>query len=448
LNTSGVGTIFVYVSDSSMPLQDQVIITSSDFNVDLTGKLDLTGPKDNLPGNPNNDVISVNGVFNLPNVDLSSLSGRQVRCVLNGVDPIFTGTLDANGHATQGDASTGRTGNFSVSLPSGNFHVDAKGNFMSSLGLPDLSFMQNNANLNFKNQNKTNARQMACTFEFFIDGLFPTAPLPPPMIEYVVSSRFIDKNLAQSSTNSQASNNTSTNNNTSTTTVGSTNLQPPHGAIGGNTVGVYRLGGKFQNIGKHTHVPVQGASNSGNSAQKIPNNIGSVAGTEFFISGGFMVTAATMNLVGNDVFADISGVLAPPGGGQIVFDPDTDIAISLGGAPYTEVLNPSTTPGFKASKNVLSFKRSSSLGKTGIASFALAESGTSFFRLKSFALPNEQVQIDPTQGKQTMYFSIIVTPADTGAQTLVNRYPVTGITHFSLQKAAKTGKQQGDLFVH
>ena len=319
---------------------------------------------------------------------------------------------------------------------------------MSSLGLPDLSFMQNNANLNFKNQNKTNARQMACTFEFFIDGLFPTVPLPPPMIEYVVSSRFIDKSLAQNSTNTPAGNNTSSNNNGSTSTVGSTNAQPPRGAVGGNTVGVYRLGGKFQNIGKHTHVPIQGASNSGDSAQKIPNKIGSVAGNEFFISGGFMVTSAALNLVGSDVFADINGVLAPPGGGQIIFDPDTDVAISLGGGPYTEVLNPSTTPGFKANKNVLSFKRSSSLGKTGIASFALAESGTSFFRLKTFALPNEQVQIDPTQGQQNMYFSIIITPVNTGDQTLVNRYPVTGITHFSLQKSTSPGKQKGDLFVH
>jgi hypothetical protein len=452
LVTSGVGTIFIYVSDSSMPLQDQVIITSSNFNVDLTGKLDLTGPHDNLPDNPNNDIIAVNGIFNLPNVDQSSLSGRQVRVVLNGVDPIFVGTLDANGRATQGDASTGRTGNFAVNLPSGNFHVDAKGNFMSSLGLPNLSFMQNNANLNFKNQNKTNARQMACTYEFFIDGLFPSAPLPPPMIEYVVSSRFIDESLASSSTNASTGTNTSTgtftSTSTSTSTVGSTTAKPPLGSVGGNTVGVYRLGGKFQNIGTHTHVPVQGASNSGDSAQKIPNNIGSVAGTEFFISGGFMVTSAAMNLVGTDVFADISGVLAPPGGGQIIFDPDTDIAISLGGGPYTEVFNPSTTPGFKANKNVLSFKRSSSLGKTGIASFSLAETGTSLFRVKSFALPNEQVQIDPTQGKQTMYFSIIITPVNTGVQTLVNRYPVTGITHFSLQKSTKPGKQQGALFVH
>jgi hypothetical protein len=161
-----------------------------------------------------------------------------------------------------------------------------------------------------------------------------------------------------------------------------------------------------------------------------------------------MVLGATFNLVGNDVFAVISGVLAPPGGGTIIFDPDTDIAISIGGAPYTEVLNPTSTPGFKARKGSLSFKRSSSLGKTGIASFSLATSGASSFNVKTNAIPNEQVQLDPTLGRQNMYFSMIITPINTGTQDIVNRYPITGITHFTLQKATSSGKQQGELFVH
>jgi hypothetical protein len=443
LSSPGIGTIFIYVADSSKPLQDQIIITHSTFNVDLTGKLSVKGPHDNLPDNPDNDTVTVDGFMNLPNMDLSGLSGRQVRCVLNGVNPFFVGTLDANGNAQQGDASTGTTGSFSVSLPSGRFHVQAKGNLMSSFGLANLAFLQNNANLNFKNQNKTTAREMAAAFEFFIDGVFPFNTMEPPIIEYVVTSRFIDANLTSTSTNTGTSTGTST----STSVVGSTVVQPPRDAIGGHTSGVYTLGKKFLSLGKHSFVPVPGSINS-LSAQKVPNKIGSVAGNEDFISGGFMVLGASFNLIGNDVFANISGVLAPPGGGTIIFDPDTDIAISIGGAPYTEVLNPSSTPGFKARKGSLSFKRSSSLGKTGIASFSLAETGTSSFNVKTFAIPNEQVQIDPTLGRQNMYFSMIITPVNTGTQDIVNRYPITGITHFTLQKATSTGKQQGDLFVH
>jgi hypothetical protein len=443
LSSPGIGTIFIYVADSSKPLQDQIIITHSTFNVDLTGKLSVKGPHDNLPDNPDNDTVTVDGFMNLPNMDLSGLSGRQVRCVLNGVNPFFVGTLDANGNAQQGDASTGTTGSFSVSLPSGRFHVQAKGNLMSSFGLANLAFLQNNANLNFKNQNKTTAREMAAAFEFFIDGVFPFNTMEPPIIEYVVSSRFIDANLSSTSTNTGTGTSTSTSN----SVVGTTVVQPPLDSIGGHTFGVYTLGKKFLSLGKHSFVPVPGSINS-LSAQKIPNKIGSVAGNEDFISGGFMVLGATFNLVGNDVFANISGVLAPPGGGTIIFDPDTDIAISIGGAPYTEVLNPTSTPGFKARKGSLSFKRSSSLGKTGIASFSLATSGASSFNVKTNAIPNEQVQLDPTLGRQNMYFSMIITPINTGTQDIVNRYPITGITHFTLQKATSSGKQQGELFVH
>lgn len=442
LSTSGVGTIFIYVADSTQPLQDEVIITHSNFNVDLTGKLNVTGPHNNLPDNPNNDTVSVDGFFNLPSMDLSDMTGRQVRCVLNGVNPFFVGTLDANGKAQQGDASTGNTGSFSVSLPSGRFHVEAKGNLMSSFGLANLSFLQNNANLNFKNQNKTTAREMATSYEFFIDGVFPTKPLSPPIIEYVVSSRFIDANLTNTSTNVNATTNTGTS--TSTSVVGTTIVKPPSGQIGGNTFGVYTLGKKFLNIGKHPQT-------KNAKGQSVPNKIGSVAGNEDFVSGGFMVTSASLNLIGNDVFADISGVLAPAGGGTVVFDPDTNIAISLGGAPFTEVLNPSTTPGFKTNgKGLLSFKRNASSGKTGIASLSMSQIGTSAFRVKTYALPNEKVQIDPTQGRQSMYFSMIITPANSGTQDLILRYPITAITNFIIQKSTggKPGKQQGDLFVN
>src|SRR5262249_53339873 len=158
--------------------------------------------------------------------------------------------------------------------------------------------------------------------------------MEPPIIEYVVSSRFIDANLTSTSTNTGTGTGTGTATSTSTSVVGTTVVQPPQDAIGGHTTGVYTLGKKFLTLGKHSFVPVPGSLNS-ISAQKIPNKIGSVAGNEDFVSGGFMVLGATFSLVGSDVFANISGVLAPAGGGNIIFDPDTDIAISIGGAPYT-----------------------------------------------------------------------------------------------------------------
>src|SRR5262249_47293067 len=68
LATSGVGTVFNFVTDPNVPVQDQLIVTKSTFNIDWTGKLPLNAPNDTTtPRNPDNDTIVANGFINLPN---------------------------------------------------------------------------------------------------------------------------------------------------------------------------------------------------------------------------------------------------------------------------------------------------------------------------------------------------------------------------------------------
>src|SRR5262249_12005164 len=90
LATSGLGTVFNFVTDPNAPVQDQLVISRSNFTIDWTGKLSQLAPLDTLhPRNPNNDTMSVAGIINLPDHVQSDLGGHTVRVVLNGTLPLF-----------------------------------------------------------------------------------------------------------------------------------------------------------------------------------------------------------------------------------------------------------------------------------------------------------------------------------------------------------------------
>ncbi len=132
LPTVGTGIIYINAIDPTASTSSTLVVTSSSFHIDWKGK---TPNALGILPNPDNDTISVSGYLNLQGLDLSSLAGQEVTLALNGYDPIFQGTLDTNGKAVQGDFQIGKTGSFQVSLPSGKFTCNVKGDYAVSLGI-------------------------------------------------------------------------------------------------------------------------------------------------------------------------------------------------------------------------------------------------------------------------------------------------------------------------
>jgi hypothetical protein len=374
LPTVGSGVVYIFVVDPSQPIVGDMVITDSAVKIDWIGKVDgpdpdgippnqgSTDPKFGLPDNPLNDTIGMRGVINLPGIKTSDLAGRRVRVVLNGVDPIFDSFLDASGHATQGDAATGRLGTFAISQPSGKFFMTSKGDLYGSLGVGNI----------------TETRPLASQYRIEIEGLFPTPNSSSSILTYDYRSR----------ANKQAA-------------------------------GVYRFG-----------APAKGVV-SGLRPDTLPIGTGNERPPSTLVSGTFLVTAAKIKLEGNSVYADLSGVMARFGGDDLQPRADSDVIVSLGG--YSESLNFTTTPTFKSSGKApsqkFSFKRSKAFGATGIASLQWS-SGPGAFKLKTNALPNELVGINPALAVQALNFGLTITPENGNA--------FNGSTRFELNKKSPT----------
>ena len=431
LATSGVGTVFTFVTDPNAPIQDQLIVTKSSFNIDWTGKLPLNAPNDTTtPRNPDNDTLIASGLINLPGYTLSDLAGRAIRVVVNGVDPIFVGTLDSNGEATQGDAATGNVGRFKMNLPSGTFSVTTHKNLAGSLGLPGLNGSTQSSNLNAKNQSKDTARRIATAYHVEIQDLMSS---PPVVVTHAYSSRFLNSTLPNAA---PTATNTSTGIGTSTS---SGTLIVPQGFVGGSGKGLYTLGHAFEFIGSvHGHA----LGKNGLPNEILPPKVGAPVAKEEFITGGFIITGAQLTLQGQDLFATLSGLLIRPGGEDFRPSPTSDVVISLGaqtnpaGVGFSEALNFTNTPTFKVKGDTFTFKASKSLGGTGIQQLQWTNGAGGFF-LKSAALDNTLVGLDPTLAMQTLVLGFTITP-DSGST-------ITATTRFSVTKT--TGKKGGDVYI-
>jgi hypothetical protein len=435
LATSGIGTVFNFVTDPNTAVQDQLIVTRSAFNIDWTGKLSRLAPLDTLhPRNPNNDTMTVAGIINLPDHVLSDLGGHTVRVVLNGTVPLFVGTMDANGQSIQGDASTGVTGNFRMTLPSGAFQMNVRNNLSGGLGLPTLNgdvSNNGNANLTVKNQTKTTARRVASAFHIEIDGGLYSSP--PVVVTHAYSSRFIDKqltNVASTATSTATGVGTGVN-------VGV--LIPPPEFVGGKGVGTYNLGGAFKNIGR---IGVHTVNGNGFQTATVPNvGVGAPVAKEEQITGGFVITDALVTLQGKDLFANLSGILIRPGGGSFRPTPTSDVILTLNaasnpaGVGFRQALNFGTTVGFKARGSTFTYKAPAGTN-TGIANLQWSD-GIGRFLFKSFALDNTLVGLDPTRTMQTLVLGFTLTP-DSGTT-------VIGSTRFTVTKT--TDKKGGDAYV-
>ena len=381
LPTSGVGTAFVFVASPTDVIEDSLIITQSKFTIDWVGKRDgedpdglstspggagNSTPGQGFPDNPENDTVFVRGYISLPDVTNSDLLGRRVALSLNGTEVIFDGILDASGNAKMNDVLTNRYGSFSVKLPSGAFSCNVHRTLYTLFGVSDA----------------TEARLLPAQFGLTIDGIFPTAPATgTALITYDYTSHGF-------------------------------NFGPPATGAG---VGSYTFGG-------HT---------KDGFVSGPPDQSGRPGGMTQLISGAFLVTQAKVKLEGNNVYADLKGLLSRYGGDALKPADNTDVVVSIGS--YSEVLNFTATTGFKttgrAPAQKFSFKRPKSLGPTGIAQLQWQDrAGT--FHIKTNAIPNELVGINPSIGVQTLVLGLTITPE--------NSQVYNGQSRFQLIKKSPT----------
>jgi hypothetical protein len=160
-----------------------------------------------------------------------------------------------------------------------------------------------------------------------------------------------------------------------------------------------------------------------------PGGFGEPGGQEVLLSGGFLVTRADFKLQGDTVTATISGLLARAGGDDLRPAATSDVVVKIGN--YTETLNFSTTPKFKTTGRPpaqhFSFR---SGGGTNIKSLGWANKAGNFQITTFTALPNSQVGINPTLGRQPITVTFIVSP-ENGQQYI-------GTTTFDIFKVSDT----------
>ncbi|MCY3022132.1 MAG: PKD domain-containing protein [Planctomycetota bacterium] len=383
--TTGAGTVFIFVASPIDVIEDSLLITDSQFTIDWVGKQPAANqaglpsnsgsvlPGLQLPANPENDRLSLRGYISLPGVSLSSLVNQRVRIILNGVDTVFDGVLDANGQAvlpTQGPSNptandtnlqTSRTGTFQINLPSGAFTCNITRSLYVDLGV----------------SNATGWRLLPAFFRIEIGGIFPPAGSPGAMITYDYRSQAYNPG------------------------------PPPSGAA----KGIYHFGSFTR----------QGALGN-----KAPAGFNKPGGQTIMLSGAFMVLSAKLKLAGNTVFADLSGKLARYGGDDLRPRDNSDVVVSIGG--FAEALNFTTTAGFKAKgkppSQVFSFKRNKAFGQTGIAQLQW-QNRAGNFRIKTYGMPNELVGLNPSTGVQLLTLGLQITPDGTQIYNGLSRFEVT-----------------------
>jgi len=374
-------------------IEDGIIITESKLKIDWAGKADgpdadglppnvgSTVPGQGLPDRPDNDTLYIKGFINLPGISQSGLTGRLVRVILNGIDPILEGRLDASGTVVNGDKATGQIAQFSIKQPSGAFFCTTKGNLFGSLALNNI----------------TERRLLPAHYRVEIEGLFPTAQLGPIITYDYQSTAF-------------------------------------KSAKGAYKFGMFTKDGVISGLNNPTgpQVPV--------STPGVPIGTGNPGGQTLLVSGAFFVTDAVLTLEGNSVFADIKGFLSRFGGDDLRPSANSDVVVSIGG--FSEALNFTTTPTFKTSgrppAQKFSFKSAGALGNTGIASMQWVNRAGSF-QIKTFAIPNEKVGINTALDVQAMTLGLIITPENAQQFNATARFE---LAKAAPDKFVRTSKQK------
>jgi hypothetical protein len=368
LATNGVGTVFIFVAPGSDTINDTLLITDSKITIDWVAKQPAANSTaaTPIPKNPNTDTMTLRGLINLPGLTTSDLIGRRVMIMLNGVEMIFDSHLDAFGNATFENPETGENGAFNIALPSGVFTFNTKHSLYADLGVSAVN----------------EKRMLPAFISVIIDGIYPVGSQPQgALITYdYKSTAFVPG--------------------------------PPDT---GGAAGVFHFGSSNQN-------PVLHAA---------PGVNGQVESPSLLISGAFMVTQARIKLLGKSVYATLSGKISRYGGDPLRPANDSNVVVMLGG--FQETLNFTSTAGFKTSGKApalkFTFKRPKNADKTGIATLSWANQ-IGDFSIKTNAIPNEQVGINPALGKQTLRLGLVISPE--------NSQIFDGESDFEIQKVSPT----------
>jgi len=366
LPAPGTGVIYIFVASQTDLVPDAMIITESSLRFNWVDKQDGPDP-DGLPPNvgsavpgaglpdrPFTDTLTMKGFLNMPGVTLSSLAGKPVRVHLNGVNIVFNGILNADGTAIDGDASTGKTGTFQLSLPSGAFSLVMRDDLALRYGVA---------------QTDSGKRLFPVAYRIDIPAVFPPAGFDNAIITYDYQAVPFQ-------------------------------VGPPSKGL---ALGAYKFGA-FTNDKAVTLGNTDGIVNT------APEK-GKPGGQTLLVSGAFIVTDAKLKVKGNMVYADLGGYLSRFGGDDLQPKDDSDVRVGIGN--FNEALNFTTTGGFKAKgkapSQLFTFKRPKQLGKTGLASVQW-KNRAGLFRIKTNGIPNEQIGLNTAAASQVLILQLQITP--------------------------------------
>lgn len=395
LPAPGTGVIYIFVASQTDLVPDAMIITESSikFNwVDKQDGPDADGlppnnnsivPGQGLPDRPFTDTLTMKGYLNLPGVTLSSLAGKPISVRLNGVNIVFSGILNADGTAIDGDASTGKTGTFKLDLPSGAFSLVMRDDLALRYGVA---------------QTDSGKRLFPVAYRIDIPTVFP-----PPAFDNAIITYDYQAVPFQAG-------------------------PPPKGLA----LGTYKFGA-------YTNDKIVTLGTTDGIINTAPE-FGKPGGQTLLVSGAFIVTDAKLKLKGNMVYADIGGYLSRFGGDDLQPRDDSDVFVAING--FREALNFTTTGGFKAKgkapSQLFTFKRPKQLGKTGVASLQW-KNRAGLFRIKTNGIPNEQVGLNTAAANQILNLQLQITPEATQEYLGYSRFEVfkQSATSFVRNKQSK-----------
>ncbi|MCZ7643871.1 MAG: hypothetical protein M5U26_01080 [Planctomycetota bacterium] len=393
-------SIYIFTESPNAPVDDNLVIERSTFNVAWNGKTD--GPDtDPYPDDPERDLITISGTLSLPEITPSQLAGMRLRAgvTINGSTRIFSegdGELNPNGTLRIVQPG-GKLRSFSLRLPGGQFSIVARGiRLDQALGIRNVFDTQLlPVNIRIVLRDMTDASNPVLVY-----------PQDPDSRGAVITYDY------RSSANRSAT-------------------------------GLYQLG-KFTNDGVYT-----------TAAGQV---LGKTGGQQVLCSSAFLVKKARFSLKGSQVTCDVSGVMARFGGDDLRPIGLSDIDVSIGGGAdalagaggFNETLNFLASPRWSVRRQgrdiglksaIFNFTRlTSALGKTGVQSLSWANMGGAF-RIKTFPIDNagpNGVGIDPAKLYQVVDLGLFIGHEnDTGAgiqdfdgeaQFLVTRKGATSFT--------------------
>jgi hypothetical protein len=353
LPTSASGVVFIFVEDPGLEVGNGMLITASGVTVDWCGKMDNITPlnpnagPDGFPDKPKKDALYIRGFLNMPGVSQSQLTGQKVRVILNGVQPLFEGYLDAEGKAEIGNAIDKRLGLVQIRQPSGSFNVSLfKQDLPGPLGV----------------NNVTERRLLPAQFRIELGSFWPPENSGGGgIITYDYESQAYLK-----------------------------------------AKGTYKFG-CFTKDGVFTRPSLR----IGQSGYVL----GKIGGQNLLVSGVFMPLDAKANVKGNDVYLDIRGMLARFGGDDLRPAVGSDVVVTLGGFSEALNFGgtPSFRTTGKEPSQKFSFKRSKTLPVSGVQSLQWANRAGQF-RIKTGPIPNEKLGLDLNAATQNLTFKLNITP--------------------------------------